>query len=631
MKLQKQKATDYLAQSMLNYFDIKEWKDIISFAKEDISLAGDISSSKDRIQFDNYPYMIDILKACVIEPDKRKEVVLMGIDQLGKTTIQLITLLYNCCYNTLQSIVAYPSDQLAAQTATVKFLPLFKSIPQFQADLEKPFAIRSDRFRLSNALIYWQGAGTKIVSKSCKLVIGDECALWSCPNTNNINELKKRTRSYSQCLQLFLSTPRYMQDNFSRQFIQSSQGFYTLRCKHCGQLTMRSCDLHNLQFETVFNEELKQYICIRGSERLICPKCHYEHTEEDRKYIVQNGAYVHKFPDRVDEYAGFQVGALASLLNVHNWGTLADIQLSSGKSATLEDHISFDASIRGIYYQQRDYDKQSESAIAKHYWKQEDLKPEQWEAVYIAADTQDTFSPYGVFALDINNNIWCLEMGRLRYLWLSDEERAVINSENKRNGKPPETTLLDKLEQEYYGFKPLMLLVDHQGHRSDQIKQFASLRRNIIMYAGTSLKFDKWHLSDNNSKLFLCDSKKFQAELIYKLYFQQNRQKNYLFLPKTLTEKDIEEITSFQPDTGKRNGNLYENWIPGPKGEAIHDLHDVLKMSIVAIDISSKIFRPQKFKHYQSTLINKRQIVKHDKPKTEKKFMPKRPVFRDRF
>jgi hypothetical protein len=75
------------------------------------------------------------------------------------------------------------------------------------------------------------------------------------------------------------------------------------------------------------------------------------------------------------------------------------------------------------------------------------------------------------------------------------------------------------------------------------------MRKNILMYGGTSLKYDKWKISENLPKLFLCDAKKFQSELIFMLYFHQNKESNYLYLPDGLSEQDIEEITSFQPDT----------------------------------------------------------------------------------
>jgi len=39
--------------------------------------------------------------------------------------------------------------------------------------LEKPFSIRSDRLKLSNAVLWFDGAGKKCVGKSSKLVLGD--------------------------------------------------------------------------------------------------------------------------------------------------------------------------------------------------------------------------------------------------------------------------------------------------------------------------------------------------------------------------------------------------------------------------------------------------------------------------
>ncbi len=115
----------------------------------------------------------------------------------------------------------------------------------------------------------------------------------------------------------------------------------------------------------------------------------------------------------------------------------------------------------------------------------------------------------------------------------------------------------DLLDREYFGLKPLALLVDMRGHRSDEVKAFARMRKNVLLYGGSALKFEKWKVSDNNRKLFLCDAKKFQAELIFNLYFQQNAETNFLFLPESIAEKDLEEITAFQPDSEKRNGNLY--------------------------------------------------------------------------
>lgn len=625
MKLIKLNNEQLLSDKILSFFNVQDYKDILQFAVEDVNLSDDVSADKNNIDLVNYPYLVQPLSQCAIEDNIRKEVVISFPQQMGKTTIQMIALLYNSVYNTMQAIITYPSLQLAVETSTVKFIPLFKKIEQFKEQIEKPFAIRSDRLKLSNNLIYWQGAGTKIVSKSAKMVLGDQCAVWDTPhNVNNINELKKRTRSYSECLQLFVSTPHYKEDYFWREFINGSQGYYYLRCCGCGQLTMRSADIHNLQFETIYNEQLKQYIAVRGSERLICPKCKYEHLESEKEQMIKQGGYIHLFTDRIKEYPSYQCGVLASLLNVHCWGNIADIQLSSGKGATLEDYISFDNSIRGLPYQMRQYNKQDQTALSKHYYKPQQLNADDIQTVIISADTQDTFSVYSVVALTKQNNYYVLQMGRLRYLWLDDEQRQIINAENKRNNKQPQITLLDILDRQYYGIKPLCLLVDMRGHRSEEIKNFSKIRKNIIMYGGTNLKYDKWKPSENMPKLFLCDAKKFQSELIFMLYFNSNKESNYLYLPQNINEKDIEQITSFQADTEKRNGNLYENWTPKDK---VHDMFDCLKMGLACFQISAKIYRKDKFRHGEAKLLNNTKQPLKKSPQKPKKSINRKPLF----
>lgn len=626
MKLEIENSVDFLYHSMREFFNIQDYKDILKFALQDVDLSDDVSSEKSRIDLVNYPYMVEPLSKCMIEEGKRKEVVICWPQQFGKTLVQMTSILFNSVYNQLQSIIVYPSLDLAVETSTVKFIPLFKKIPQFKQEIEKPYAIRSDRLKLSNSITYFQGAGAKVVSKSAKLVLGDQCAVWeNPPNVNNINELKKRTRSYNQCLQLFVSTPRYKQDPFWREFLNGSQGYYYLRCQHCWELTIRSCDIHHLQFQSEYNEELKQYVAIPGTERLICPSCKHEHTEADREQMVKQGGYIHKFPERVNLYPSYQAGVLASLLNTHQWSNIANIQLASGKSATLEEYISLDNSIRGLPYQQRDFNKQDETALSKHYFKPQDLKKQDIEAVIIAADTQMTFSVSAVIALTKDNNYWLLQIDRPQYMWLEEQERKIINAEKKRNGQSPVETLLDKMDKEYYGIKPLCMMVDERGNRSQEVKNFSRIRKNIIMYGGTNLKYDKWKPAETVPKMFICDAKSYQAQLIFMLYFQHNKQANYLFLPCDISEKDVNEILSFRPQQEKRNGNLFENWDPQDR---VHDCFDTIKMGLACFEICAKIFRKERFIHGEARVLNPN-VPKKETPQKKKKFIPqRRPVFK---
>lgn len=144
------------------------------------------------------------------------------------------------------------------------------------------------------------------------------------------------------------------------------------------------------------------------------------------------------------------------------------------------------------------------------------------------------------------------------------------------------------------------------------------------MYGGTNLKYDKWKPSQNMPKLFLCDAKKFQSELIFMLYFHNNKESNYLYLPQNISQKDIEQITSFQADTEKRNGNLYQNWTPKDK---VHDMFDTLKMGLACFQIASKIFRKDKFIHGEAKLLNNTKQPLKKSPQKPKKAINRKPLF----
>lgn len=108
------------------------------------------------------------------------------------------------------------------------------------------------------------------------------------------------------------------------------------------------------------------------------------------------------------------------------------------------------------------------------------------------------------------------------------------------------------------------------------------------MYAGTNLKYDKFKPSENIHKLFLADAKSYTAKFVFNVFFNSNKEANYLYLPSDISEKDVAQILAYQPDNTKRNGNLYENWDPQDR---IHDMADVIRMLYCCIDVSIKIFK----------------------------------------
>lgn len=596
------KASDGGA-AIARFCDITPFERPVDWAVRNIDFSEDVSAERQRFDPALTPHLIEPLNAWDFT-GQIKEVTVIGIEQHGKTLLEVIGALWSMVYLPSSMMCVYPSDELALDVNAGKYEPLMRKIPELAAELAAPRARRDDRYKFTNSVMFFQGAGRKIVSKSVKIRIADEVSAWGgIGGVDNFEDLRKRGRSYSESMLYTVTSVRYSSDKAWQEFLAGSQGYWTLRCQDCGELTMRSCDLRNLQFESKYDESADLYVPIAGSERLVCPKCGYEHSEADKVAMNQNGAYVHQFPDRVKLHPSFQFGVLCSLFPFMSWGRIAAKCLSSGKRSDLSALEEFDNSWRGLPYQPRKITAQDIAGIKQHVYT-EPPKPDEIEAIFLVSDTQDTFSPTGVFALDIRDNIYLLEYANIDYIALDPRDREKIDAQRKSEGLPPCTVLEDWLEREWLGRKPLLHVIDKKGHRTREIEAYAARNGQVIMYAGTLLQRDKWTLSKNARRTVLVSARAFQADLIFYLYSQRSRASNYIFLPPNLSEETLAEITCVQPDNKRKNGHLPENWEPA--GEAVHDAFDVLKMALFAVDFAVKSLRRSRFARGESPAIRRR-------------------------
>lgn len=84
---------------------------MIDFVKDDVDLSEDLSADKNKVDLEFSPYLIEPLKSAVIEQNKRKQVVIAFPEQMGKTLVEMCSILYNSTYqNNLQTLVIYPSQ-----------------------------------------------------------------------------------------------------------------------------------------------------------------------------------------------------------------------------------------------------------------------------------------------------------------------------------------------------------------------------------------------------------------------------------------------------------------------------------------------------------------------------------------
>ena len=247
--------------------------------------------------------------------------------------------------------------------------------------------------------LIFAGSGTKVMSKSCQFVLGDEVDQYQPPpNVNQIKEMKKRTRSYDHSIVGLVCTPTKENGTIWKEYLAGSQGKWYLRCKGCGQLTMRSCDIKNLQFESDYIQKTKSRIVKPETIRLICPKCGYQHVEADKAWMNQNGGYIHKVPQRLETDPSFQLGALASQLPSMSWTKIATAQLESGKRNSRQVHITFDNSYRGLPYKQRVIQKDEVEKISQHFYRSpsQKLKSENIQFVFGAVDSMGSYWRYAI-------------------------------------------------------------------------------------------------------------------------------------------------------------------------------------------------------------------------------------------
>lgn len=602
-----------LIDHIRRYFNITPYQPIIEWCQKNIDFSQQISAERNKLDFDLYPYQVPIIKEWQNEKKTIKTIVVVAPEQLGKTNMFVDGILYNMVFNPCQSLIVYPNDDLAIATNQTKLKPLMKHIPILNEQLQKPKSCKMDCYKFSNLISYFQGAGIKIVSRSCKIVVGDQIDAWSPPpNIDPIADLKKRTRSYNNSICFLISTPTTENGRIWRNFLKGSQGYWFLRCKGCGQLTMRSCDIKNLQFESDLNEQLNERIVRPDSIRLICPQCGHQHVEADKAWMNKNGGFKHLIPQRLDTAPSFQIGALASQLPAMCWANIANAQLEAGKRADIEAQITFDNSYRGLPYKRRQIVKEDLQRLKDHCYQNNSqrLKPEQIEFVFGAVDSMGSYWRYGIFASDINDNIHVIKIGEVNYLTLSDEDRKKNNEERKRNAELagekfiPIETLEDVINASYYGFVPLVVGQDaHATYNYAQVQKFIKDHQNMVGYLGTKMTQTRYKASQNIKKNFLVSATHYKVDAIYYLYSQKKRNTEYLFIYNDIEEKYINEIAAVKPDPNSKFGHLPQNFTAQNRED---HAFDCIKMAYWVRDLCIENLKKDRFNFCKSPRLTRR-------------------------
>lgn len=599
-------------------FTFTEYEDIVEWAEKNIDFSEDISAERKRLDLSLSPFLVEPLRAWEFS-GKIREVVVCGIEQHGKTLLEVIGVTYSMEHKPCSMLCVYPSDDLAADINRTKYEPIVKHIPSLASELTRPNAARRDRYIFGGSTMFFQGAGAKIMSRSCKIRVADEEDQFPVvKNLDAVEDIRKRGRSYSESIFYRVCTPTEKSGPIWIAFLAGSQGYWTLRCKKCGELTMRSCDFGNLQFESVFDDERGIYVVKPNSIRLICPKCKHEHAEKDKVWMNRNGKYVHVFKDRIDLKPSFQFGALASQFASMSWVRIAEKILECGKRSDVKSHYELDNSFKGLPYTPRSVSADDCRHLQEHMYRPDQLPPpEEIELVFMVSDTQDDFSPTGLFALDVRDCLWLLKYDNITHLWLSADQKEELETNSGKKIQTVEDFLNDEVKIGGVGIRPLIHVLDYRGHRQREISEYAISHRNAILYAGAGQRqLEKYKPSNKHSRLYYVSASQYQRQLIWSLYKQRDKESDYLYLPEDLDPKYQTEIVSVQPDRTSKSGHLPENW--RPEHDAVHDCFDVLKMGLFAKDFCVEQLSPKRFRIGQSPALHRARKLYFDKQAKKK-------------
>lgn len=521
------------------------------------------------IDFSLSPFLRDPLRAWETNPgDGVREITFVAPEQIGKTLIEMGGVLWRAVYRPGTTLIYYTSDVKAKQVNESKMLPLISNIPALRAFLDLPNSCNASQYRLGGAVINFGGVGARISSITSSVNVADELDDWQ-PRSgvDPLSDLRKRARAFSDGILYKACTPKgtAVQSKIWQEFLRSSQGYYTLRCQGCGELTLRACDIHHLQFELEEKKEKGVHaLPIADSIRLVCPVCHHEHTEErDRANLVRQGAYVHKYPERTNNL-GFQVGYLANLMPAGSWLKIATAQVNSGRSSDEDAQRYFDNSIRGLPFKFRRLDSSCSRALRVH---QIELPPPskiRWR--FLAADTQENCFWYVVRGVDSHLNSYLIDCGRVDSV---DALRALIQARHHDG--------------------PLFAsIIDEGGHRQDEVRQLAQLPR-VYTYKGNTSIRAKWKISDDFPKLILGHAEHWRVALLQKMYAAARTPDHYWYTSEAMDDDYIKHLSAWtRPSSGKLADELGDADVSCYRridGAPDH-LFDAEKMCLMLIDYS---------------------------------------------
>ncbi len=298
------------------------------WANKEFSLPKESTAEYGRYRSSRTPFVEEILDE--LSPTSPTEiVVLIKPTQLAGTTIALIFLCGIAALYPGPAWFMQPTDTMVRSFSKKKLTPTIKLISALKDKIKEPRSRQSGNTILQKDFpggswgLSGANAGTAYRQESIKYLSLDDFDGFEIDieGEGSPQKLADRRTGTFQGRKIFLNstTTRKESSNIERAYAPSSQGRYHVPCPHCGYyqyLTWGGRDKkHGIKFERDKND-------LVVDAWYQCKCCQKRISESEKPWMLENGAYVHKYPER--KIRGFKYNALVTPLGwINSWAYIA--------------------------------------------------------------------------------------------------------------------------------------------------------------------------------------------------------------------------------------------------------------------------------------------------------------------
>ena len=310
---------EWMLETFAQAFTPREYRAIDTWVEDVGFMLPSNTSEPGRYSIDRTPYQRGILQALSPHHPARTIVLDFG-SQMGKTTVENVTMDYYIAEDPSPMIFAFSDDKNLSNYIKNKFDPMLSANPWIRELLRSEGKSSADSLTSKQFpggfLKFLSGKSeASMRSDSVRLVIADELDAMGITKGGDPKALlAKRQNTFSETAKMCLSsTP--LNDGIIVDYLEAStyRKFF-VPCPHCGEkLTF---EMENLHWKLVGDGIVRD-------AWMECPHCHGKMHNEDKLGMMEKGEWIATNPDADPTNEGFYLPSFYAPVGWISWHAIA--------------------------------------------------------------------------------------------------------------------------------------------------------------------------------------------------------------------------------------------------------------------------------------------------------------------